>query len=103
MNIYPAEIEACLLELDGVRDCAVFGIPDEAMGEALAAHLDADPAAGLDADAVRDHVAARLARYKVPRVVEFCDELPREDTGKVFKRLLRERYWPTHPGRERAI
>ena len=100
VNIYPAEIEACLLELDGVRDCAVFGIPDEAMGEALAAHVDADPAAGLTADAVRDHVAARLARYKIPRVVEFNDQLPREDTGKVFKRLLREPYWS---GRERAI
>ena len=100
VNIYPAEIEACLLELNGVRDCAVFGIPDETMGEALAAHLDADPAAGLTAESVREHVAARLARYKVPRVVEFDEQLPREDTGKVFKRLLRERYWT---GRERAI
>ena len=75
VNIYPAEIEACLLELDGVRDCAVFGIPDETMGEALAAHLDADPAAGLTAESVREHVAARLARYKVPRVVEFDEQL----------------------------
>jgi len=100
VNIYPAEIEACLLGLDGVRDCAVFGIPDERMGEAVCAYVDADPAAGLTADTVRDHVASQLARYKVPRVVEFSDELPREDSGKVFKRLLREPYWA---GRERAI
>ena len=50
VNIYPIEIEACLLELPGVRDVAVFGIPDDAYGEALAAHVDADPAAGLTED-----------------------------------------------------
>src|SRR4051794_3775323 len=83
VNIYPAEIEACLIELEGVRDCVVFGIPDESMGEALAAHVEADPSAALTAEAVREHIGARLARYKLPRVVEFSDELPREDTGKV--------------------
>jgi long-chain acyl-CoA synthetase len=93
VNIYPAEIEACLLGLDGVRDCAVFGIPDDGMGEAVCAYVDPDPSAGLTAGAVREHVAGHLARYKVPRVVEFSDELPREDSGKVFKRLLREPYW----------
>jgi long-chain acyl-CoA synthetase len=93
VNIYPAEIEACLLGLEGVRDCAVFGIPDDGMGEAVCAYVDPDPAAGLTAGAVRDHVASSLARYKVPRVVEFSDALPREDSGKVFKRLLREPYW----------
>jgi long-chain acyl-CoA synthetase len=93
VNIYPAEIEACLLGLQGVRDCAVFGIPDENMGEAVCAYVDPDPAAGLTAEAVRDHVGGELARFKIPRVVEFSDELPREDSGKVFKRLLREPYW----------
>src|SRR3954451_9820759 len=100
VNIYPAEIEACLIGLEGVLDCAVFGIPDEGMGEAVCAHVHHDPQAGLTEDAVRDHVAASLARYKVPRVVVLADELPREDSGKVFKRLLREPYWA---GRERAI
>src|SRR3954454_10795559 len=100
VNIYPAEIEACLLNLAGVRDCAVFGIPDDRMGEAVCAHVDADPAAGLTADAVREHVGAQLAGYKVPRVVEFTEALPREDSGKVFKRLLREPYWQ---GREKGI
>jgi long-chain acyl-CoA synthetase len=93
VNIYPAEIEACLLELEGVRDVAVFGIPDDSYGEALAAHVDPDPSAGLTETAVRDHVRARLAGYKVPRVVVFDTELPREESGKIFKRRIRERYW----------
>ena len=93
VNIYPIEIEACLLELEGVRDVAVFGIPDENFGEAVAAHVEADPSAGLTVAAVRDHVGARLAGYKVPTVVVFDDDLPREETGKIFKRRIRERYW----------
>jgi len=92
-NIYPAEIEACLLELDGVRDVAVFGIPDDEFGEALAAHIDADQDAGLTEASVRDHVGSRLAGFKVPKVVVFDDNLPREETGKIFKRRIRQRYW----------
>ncbi|HVF73534.1 MAG TPA: acyl-CoA synthetase [Acidimicrobiales bacterium] len=93
VNIYPAEIEQVLIALDGVRDCAVFGIPDEEFGEALAAYIEPEPGATLDADAVRTFLRERMAGYKVPRVVEFRDELPREDSGKIFKRLLREPYW----------
>jgi long-chain acyl-CoA synthetase len=93
VNIYPVEIEACLLELGGVRDVAVFGIPDESFGEALAAHVDVDPDAGLTEDDVRDHVRSRLAGYKVPRLIVFDDALPREESGKIFKRRIRERYW----------
>ncbi len=100
VNIYPAEIEACLLSLEGVRDCAVFGIPDEEFGEALAAHVEPHEEARLTAEQVREHVRSRLASYKTPRVVEFSDSLPREDSGKIFKRRLREPYWS---GRERAI
>jgi long-chain acyl-CoA synthetase len=100
VNIYPAEIEACLHALEGVRDCAVFGIPDEEFGEVLAAHVEAQSGAQLTADSVREHVRANLAAYKTPRVVQFCDSLPREDSGKIFKRRLREPYWA---GRERAI
>ena len=93
VNIYPAEIEACLLELEGVKDVAVFGIPDDSYGESLAAHVDADPDANLTEEAIRAHVRGRLAGYKVPKVVVFDDELPREETGKIFKRRIRERYW----------
>jgi long-chain acyl-CoA synthetase len=100
VNVYPAEIEACLLSLPGVRDCAVFGIPDDEFGEALAAHVELHDEARLSAEQVRDHVRSRLAAYKTPRLVEFSDSLPREDSGKIFKRRLREPYWR---GRERAI
>jgi len=91
VNIYPAEIEACLLELDGVRDAAVFGIPDEDFGESIAAHIEAT---GLTEDVVRNHVRTNLAGYKVPKVVVFDNDLPREDTGKLMKRKIRARYWP---------
>ncbi|KAA6212753.1 long-chain fatty acid--CoA ligase [Streptomyces albofaciens JCM 4342] len=100
VNIYPAEIEGCLLGLDGVRDVAVFGIPDEEYGEALAAHVQPEPGAGLTAEDVRAQVADRLASYKVPKVVVFEESLPRDESGKLFKRRLREPYWA---GRDRAI
>ncbi len=100
VNIYPAEIEACLLRLDGVRDCAVFGVPDDEFGEALAAHVELADGASLGAEDVRAHVRGHLAGYKTPRVVRFEEKLPREDSGKIFKRRLRDPYWA---GRERAI
>jgi len=91
VNIYPAEIEACLLELPGVRDVAVFGIPDTDFGESVAAHIDAT---GITTDDVQEHVRSKLAGYKVPKVVVFDHNLPREDTGKLFKRRIRAHYWP---------
>jgi long-chain acyl-CoA synthetase len=93
VNIYPAEIEAALHGMPGVHDCAVFGVPSDEFGEALAAAVQPEPGASLDAESVRAWLAARIASYKVPRVVEFRDALPREDSGKIFKRKLREPYW----------
>ncbi len=93
VNIYPSEIEDVLLRLPGVKDCAVFGIPDAEYGEALAAVIQPAAEAGPTEDAVRAHLKAHLAGYKIPRVIEFRDELPREDTGKIFKRKLREPWW----------
>lgn len=92
VNIYPAEIEQCLILLDGVRDVAVFGIPDPEYGEALAAHVDTDPASGLTEDDIRRYVRTNLAGYKTPKVVVIDRELPREESGKLFKRRLRDRY-----------
>ncbi|MFG2888780.1 AMP-binding protein [Streptomyces sp. NPDC048248] len=100
VNIYPAEIEGCLLSLEGVRDVAVFGIPDEEFGEVLAAHVQTEPGVLLRAEAVRSHVAERLAGYKVPRAVVFEELLPRDESGKLFKRRLRDPYWA---GRDGAI
>ena len=93
VNIYPAEIEAALVTLPGIVDCAVFGVPDPEFGEALAAHVQLQPDASVTREAIRAHLRARLADYKVPRVIEFADALPREESGKIFKRKLREPYW----------
>jgi long-chain acyl-CoA synthetase len=93
VNIYPAEIEAVLITLPGVRDCAVFGIPDEEFGEALCAVIEPDGAESIDAAGVTAFLRSGLAAFKVPKRIEFANQLPREDTGKVFKRKLREPYW----------
>lgn len=93
VNIYPAEIEAVLIDMPGVRDCAIFGIPDEEYGEQLCAYIEPIDGAPLDAESVRDYLRERIANYKVPKLVEFRAELPREDTGKIFKRRLRDPYW----------
>ena len=78
----------------------MFGIPDEEFGEALAAHVELHDGARLSAEDGARSRGTRLAGYKTPRVVEFSESLPREDSGKIFKRRLREPYWR---GRERAI
>jgi long-chain acyl-CoA synthetase len=93
VNIYPAEIEAALVGMPGVHDCAVFGIPDDEFGERLCAYVEPEPGAALEADTVRDFLRGHLADYKIPKLVEFRAELPREDSGKIFKRKLREPYW----------
>jgi long-chain acyl-CoA synthetase len=93
VNIYPAEIEQVLVTMPGVRDCAVFGIPDEEYGESLCAHIEVDDGAMLSADGVKTFLRRHLAGYKVPKRIEFCRTLPREDSGKIYKRTLRAPYW----------
>ena len=93
VNIYPAEIEAVLHALPGVHDCAVFGIPDAEFGEALMAAIEPQPGVALDVADIRAHLKASLADYKVPRHIELRAPLPREDSGKIFKRRLRDPYW----------
>ncbi|MCP5179122.1 MAG: AMP-binding protein [Pseudomonadales bacterium] len=96
VNIYPAEIEGVLATHPAVRDAAVFGIPNEEFGEEVkaAVTLNDGYAAGdgLAAELVqwvRDH----LAGYKAPRSIDFETDMPRHETGKLYKRLLRDRYW----------
>lgn len=91
VNIYPTEIEAALLSIAAVQDCAVFGIPDAEFGEAVMAVVVQDGSS--NEAAIRDILAARLARFKLPKVIEFRDSLPRDDAGKLLKRRLREPYW----------
>jgi len=92
-NIYPAEIEATLLAMPGVHDCAVFGIPDAEYGEKLAAHIEQQEGTALTTEAVRGYLAERLAGYKIPHLIKFENGLPREDSGKIMKRKLRDPYW----------
>jgi long-chain acyl-CoA synthetase len=99
VNIYPEEIERVILQLEGVADCAVFGIPDAEFGEALAAVVQPKTGATLDTKDVMEFVKANLANFKVPRLVTFQSELPREDSGKIFKRKLRDPFWAGHTRR----
>ena len=93
VNIYHAEIESMLIQMPGVRDCAVFGIPDEEFGEQICAYVELMSGVAIESIDVRAYLGEHLARYKVPKVVEFASALPREDSGKIFKRKLRAPYW----------
>ena len=97
VNIYPQEVEDVLIGHPKVLDVAVFGVPDDDLGEQVKAVVQlVDP--GDASDALADDLVAwcreRLSRYKCPRSVDFEAELPRLDTGKLYKRQLRARYWP---------
>ena len=93
VNIYPAEIEAALHAVPGVRDCAVFGIPDDEFGEAVMAVVEPQSGVALDTAFIRAQLKTTLAGYKVPKHLEIQADLPREDSGKIFKRRLRAPYW----------
>lgn len=89
-NVYPAEIEQALAALDGVAVVAVIGVPDTRMGEVGKAFIVRKPGAALSEDQVLSYATKVLANFKVPRFVEFRDELPYNASGKVLKRRLRE-------------
>jgi long-chain acyl-CoA synthetase len=96
VNVYPAEIEAVIQAIPGVRDCAVFGVPDDDLGEVLLAVVQpADDAPGSTA---RTEALIRegLSGFRRPRYIEFRNDLPRDESGKLFKRLLRDEYWKNH-------
>jgi len=89
-NVYPAEVEQVLARLDGVAESAVIGVPDPRLGEVGRAFLVARPGHVLAEADVLAFCRKRLANYKVPRRVVFCAALPRNASGKVLKRVLRE-------------
>jgi long-chain acyl-CoA synthetase len=87
-NVYPNEVEAVLSGLAGVKECAVVGVPDSVTGEAVKAFVvRSDPA--LDAKAIRDFCRCELSGYKVPKFVEFREDLPKSNVGKILRRELR--------------
>jgi long-chain acyl-CoA synthetase len=96
VNIYPQETENLLVTHPSVLDAAVIGVPNEDLGEEVKAVVQ--PMPGVTADAAFEaelisFCRERLAHMKCPRTVDFADELPRLPTGKLYKRLLRDRYW----------
>jgi long-chain acyl-CoA synthetase len=96
VNIYPQEIEDVIVTHPRVADAAVIGAPDEDMGERLVAivqPLDWKDATDELGEDIKAYVMARLAKFKVPRKVDFMRELPRQPTGKLYKRLIRAEYW----------
>jgi long-chain acyl-CoA synthetase len=92
VNIYPAEIENALIGMAGVRDCAVFGVPDDEFGERLFACIEPEADAAMSSSAVQEFLRGKLANFKVPKDIQFLDALPREASGKIFKGRLRDLY-----------
>jgi long-chain acyl-CoA synthetase len=99
-NIYPAEVENILLGVPGVVDAAVIGVPDDSWGETVKAVVVRGPDTEVSADDVIAFCRQRLAHYKCPTSVDFVETLPRNPSGKILKRELREPYWV---GRERRV
>jgi fatty-acyl-CoA synthase len=89
-NIYPAEVESVLYSHPAVAECAVIGVLDEKWGEVGKALVVLRPGATADADDILGHLDGRLARYKIPKSVEFISALPRNAAGKILKNRLRE-------------
>ncbi len=95
VNVYPAEVDQALCDVTGVADLAAVGAPDDTRGEVIAVFVTLTP--GADAAAVRREIeaaaTARLAPYKRPRSVHVVEEIPRDQTGKLLRRVLRDRLW----------
>lgn len=104
VNIYPAEIENVLITHPRVADVAVFGIPNPEWGEEVKAVVELLPPKRANQQQLRAELLkfldGRVARYKIPKSIDFMDELPRDPNGKLYKRRLRDPYWV---GRQRAI
>jgi acyl-CoA synthetase (AMP-forming)/AMP-acid ligase II len=100
VNIYPQEAENLLSVHPKVADVAVLGVPDEEMGEQVKAVVQpvsmAEAGPELEAELI-EYCRSRLAHYKCPKSVDFRAELPRHPTGKLYKRLLKDEYWPARP------
>jgi long-chain acyl-CoA synthetase len=100
VNVYPAEVEQALADVPGIADLCAVGAPDPERGEVIALYVSL--LGGTDAEAVRSEIRQvaeqRLAPYKRPRTVSVVDEIPRDQTGKLLRRVLRDPLWPSPSG-----
>ncbi len=92
-NIFPSEIEAEILRLPQILDCAVFGAPDEEFGEKIVAAVQLQNGETLSLSDLQNALEGQLARFKMPRKLDVHELLPREDSGKIFKKRLKDPYW----------
>lgn len=99
-NVYPAEVESAIMGCPGVADVAVIGVPDDRWGEAVKALIVAVPDGRPEPADVIAWARERIAGYKAPKTIEFIEVLPRNPSGKVLRRELRQPYWE---GRDRAV
>ncbi|MEY4861986.1 MAG: hypothetical protein RLZ51_81, partial [Pseudomonadota bacterium] len=102
VNVYPAEIEAVLAAHPAVHDVAEIGVPNAEFGEEVKAVVQLVPGHEQSAallEALAQHCRLSLAGYKQPRSFDFIESLPRTETGKLYKRMLREAYWQGQPRR----
>lgn len=89
-NVYPAEIEKVLLDIEGIKDAAVIGIPDEKWGETGKAFYVVDGSVKVDINFIQTHCAQKLARFKIPKYFVCIDSLPKNDSGKIDRRALQK-------------
>ena len=89
-NVYPAEVESVLHQLDAIAEAAIIGVPDAQWGEVGLAIVAVKPGHNVTEAEIHAHCAANLARFKCPRLIRFVDALPRNATGKIHKPTLRK-------------
>jgi len=89
-NVYPCEVEDVATQHPGVMEAACIGVPDEKSGEAVKLFVVSQPGANLEVEDLMAHCRENLTPYKVPRKIEFRDELPKTNVGKILRRALRE-------------
>lgn len=99
-NVYPAEVENAVFGHPAVADVAVIGVPDDKWGEAVKAIVVLKPGENASADDIIKFTRERIAGYKTPKSIDFAQALPRNPSGKILRRELREPYWA---GRERRV
>jgi acyl-CoA synthetase (AMP-forming)/AMP-acid ligase II len=92
-NIYPAEVENALMSHKEILDAAVVGIPDDKWGESVIGFVVIEESTNLSEEEIISYARTQIAAYKCPKSIEFIKELPRNPSGKILRRELRDPYW----------